>query len=391
MEQAKQHQPHHAFELHGFVYRYLRDSLGLPSQVAEACRDKAYETYASHKVRRRDGGTGAFPHWAGLPALRLNIPRSMRLVMRGEQHWANVSLGGGPIRLRITGEAKALRTVWASEASHGELVVKDGKLFLRVAIRIPTAVTLVGDCRTAIGVDFNVTGYLIVAVARNLAGVVLGTFWCPEGRLNEKRRRSRTVRTTLQRADRLDNVLMLKDREARCVRAYLHEATTKFTQWAAQFPEPFVALETLRGIRAKVRASQSWNRRLHSWPFGSGQDMVRYKGARQGMPVKTLSGAFSSRYCSRCGSRQTRRSGSLFACQRCGYGLNAHLNGARNMSWRATRYIRGAAGRAGSKTAERQSGPDGGHDDDRPLPLHNVSLRWPFRVSPKPRTLARGS
>jgi transposase len=119
--------------------------------------------------------------------------------------------------------------------------------------------------------------------------------------------------------------------------------------------------------------------------------MVRYKGARQGMRVKPLSGAFSSRDCSRCDSRKTRRSGAAFACQRCGYGLNAHLNGARNMSWRAARYIRAAAGRAGEKTAERQSGPEGKCDEERPLSSHNVSLQWPFRVLPKPRTLVRGS
>lgn len=392
VEQAKQHRPRRAFDLHPFVYLHLRERLGLGAQLAEACRDTAYEAYASHRARRRDGGRGRVPHWAGLPALRLNIPRSLRLSTRGSQYWAEVSLAPREvIRLRITGKASALRRVWASGAPHGELVQRHGELFLHVAVRVPTAVPPARACRTVIGVDLNVTGHLLVAVARDLAGKVLGTFWAPVGRLTEARRRGRLTRTGLQRAGRPDKVRAMKDREARQVRAYLHEATTALIRWAAQFPEPFVALETLTGIRATVRASRAWNRRLHSWPFGSGQDMVRSKGARQGMRVKPLSGAFSSRYCSRCGSRATRRSGAAFACQRCGYGLNAHLNGARNMSWRAARYIRAAAGRAGETTAERQSGPEGKRDEERPLSSHNVSLRRPFRVPPKPRTLVRGS
>jgi|GEM_PF-1100159 IS605 OrfB family transposase len=391
VEQAKQHRPRHAFDLHAFVSHPLRRGCGLPSQVAEACRDTAYEAYASHQSRRKNGGRGRFPHWTGVPALRLNIPRSLRLFTRGDQYWVEVSLGGPPVRLRITGKARALRKAWTGRTTHGELVWRHGELFLHVAIRVPARVPPARVCQTAIGVDLNVTGYLVVAVARDLVGRVLGTFWVPAGRLNETRRRGRLARAARQRAGRRDTVRAMKDREARRVRAYLHEATTALIRWTAQFPEPFVAMETLTGIRAKVRAGKAWNRRLHSWPFGSGQDMVRSKGARQGMRVKPLSGAFSSRDCSRCGSRQTRRSGAAFACQRCGYGLNAHLNGARNMSWRAARYIRAAAGRAGETTAERHSGPEGKRDEERPLSSHNVSLRWPFRVPPKPRTLVRGS
>lgn len=373
--------------------------------MAEACRDTAYEAYASHREKRQNGYSGRFPHWRGVPPLRLTIPRSVRLLTRGDQHWAEVSVGGTPIRLRITGTASALRTVWASSATHGELVWRQGELFLHVAIKATTTVTPTSRCLTAIGVDMNVTGHLLVAVARDLAGRVLGSFWVPVGRLTDTRRRCRMSRTARPRAGRRDTVRALKDRESRTVEAYLDDATTRLIRWAAQCPAPFVALETLKGIRHKVRhSSTAWIRRLHSWPFGSGQDMVRYTGTGQGIRVKALSGAFSFRSCSRCGSRATRRSGAAVACQREGYGLTAHLTGARTMSWRAPRYILVAAGRAepgttpGSRaalgrgeTAERQSGPDGKGHDERPLSSHTVSLRWPFRAVPKPRTLVRGS
>lgn len=384
-EQAKQHRRADAWALHRGVYRHLRGTFGLGARIAEACRDTAYEAYASHRALRQDGRVRIVPHWRGVPAPRLDIPRSLRL--------------------GIAGNARALRTVWASGATHGDIVYEHGELVLHIAVTDHARIAPAPKRLTAIGIDFNVTGHLIVAAACDLAGTMLGTVCAPAGRLNETRRRGRLTRTALQRAARRDRVKAMKNRESRAVDAYLDEATALWNRWVAQFPAPFVALEPLTGIRAKVRQSRrGWKRRLHSWPFGSGQDVVRYKGARRGIRGQTLRAAYASRSCSRCGSRATRRSGDSFACRRCGDGQNAHLNGARNMSWRATRYILAAAGRAdpGTKpggragrrhgeTAERQSGPDGKRNDERSLSSQILSLRWPFRASPKPRTCGRGS
>ncbi len=96
---------------------------------------------------------------------------------------------------------------------------------LPIAVLVPTPATPAPRCRTAIGVDANVTGSLLVAVARNLAGRVLGTFWVPVGRLTETRRRGRLARAARRRAGRRDKVRAARDREARRVRARLHEAT----------------------------------------------------------------------------------------------------------------------------------------------------------------------
>jgi len=390
LEMAKELTPTSAYDLHASPYRALR-RFGLPAQLACACRDKAFEAYRSHQeLRESDPGRRRFPHFVGVPAIRFNIPRSCRLFTRGTQHWVELTTLQGRIALRVRGKARALARVWKARPTHAEIVFKKDVLFFHVAVTTSVQRPSAADCQTFIGIDFNVLGHLIVAVALSASGTVLSTFWVPAGRFNWKRKHYAVVRTALQRAGAVPGVRRCKNHEHYFVDTFLHEATTRLIRWAGQFSMPFVALEDLRRIRRKASQLKSWNRQLHSWPFGSGQDMVRYKGARHGIRVSVLSGAFSSRYCSRCGSRDTRRSGAAFACQRCGYGLNAHLNGARNMSWRAARYSL-AAGRAGDKTAERQSGPCGKHNEERPLSSHTVSLRWPFRVSPKPRTLVRGS
>ncbi len=247
------------------------------------------------------------------------------------------------------------------------------------------------DRQTFVGIDFNVFHHLIVAVAMTAAGGIMGTFWVPAGRFNWKRKHFHETRRALQAAGARRKVQALKSREQHFVESFLHEATTRLIRWAAHFPAPFLAFEDLHGIRQRVHASRTWNRKLHSWPFRSGQAMLSYKGLPEGFFVKPLRGAFSSRYCSRCGGRSTRRSGASFTCLACGYGLNAHLNGAANMAWRAVRYTQTAAGRAESPTAERQSGPHVGDRDAVPAAQSSLGPHLVPHVSCKLLTSVRGS
>ncbi len=363
VEMAKEHRPGSAFALHPSVYRDLR-RLGLDAQLACACRDKAFEAWHAHQgLRAEYTGRGGFPHFGESPTLRFNIPRSCRLFTRGAQHWIEATTPEGRIRLRITGTARALARVWRANPTHAELVFKGKQLFFHVAMKMNVATPSPKDRQTFVGIDFNVTHHLIVAVARTAPGQVLGTFWISAGRFNWKRKHFHEVRRALQAAGARRKVRALKGHEQHFVESFLHEATTRLIRWAAHFPAPFLALEDLHGIRQNVHASRTWNRKLHSWPFRRGQAMISYKGRLEGCVVQPLRGAFSSRYCSRCGGHTTRRSGASFACLACGYGLNAHLNGAATMAWRAVRYTQAAAGRAERRTAERQSGPYVGDRD----------------------------
>ncbi len=391
LEMAKAHRPNSAFALHPWVYRDLR-RFGLDAQLACACRDKAFETWHAHQQRRAEHpGRGGFPHFGEQLALRFNLPRSCRLFTRGAQHWMDVTTPAGRIRLRITGKAKALERVWGATPTHAELVFRGEQLFFHVALTTKVTKPSAKDRQTFVGIDFNISHHLIVAVAMTATGKSLGTLWVPAGRFNWKRKHFHETRRALQAAGARRKVKSLKSREQHFVEAFLHEATTRLIRWAAHFPAPFLALEDLRGIRQHVHASRTWNRKLHSWPFRSGQAMLSYKGLPEGFFVKPLRGAFSSRYCSRCGGRSTRRSGASFTCLACGYGLNAHLNGAANLAWRAVRYTQTAAGRAESPTAERQSGPNVGDRDAVPAAQSSLGPHLVPHGSCKPLTSVRGS
>jgi IS605 OrfB family transposase len=292
LEMAKEHRPRSAFALHPVVYPALR-GFGLTAQLACACRDRAFETwYAHERGQAKTPGRHGFPHFGDRPAIRLNIPRSCRLFTRGAQHWMEVTTPAGRIRLRITGKEKVLARVWGASPTHAELVFKGDQLFFHVALTTEVATPSVQDRTTFVGIDFNVTGHLIVAVAMTAAGKVLGTFWVPAGRFNWKRKHFHETRRRLQAAGARRKVKALKSSEQHFVESFLHDATTRLIRWAKQFPAPFLALEDLRGIRQHVHAARTWNRKLHSWSFGSGQDMLTYKGLPEGFVVKPLRGAF---------------------------------------------------------------------------------------------------
>ncbi len=376
--------------MHPWVYRDLRH-FGLDAQLACACRDKAYEAWHVYqRLRAEHPRRGGFPHFGERPAIRFNLPRSCRLFTRGAQHWMEATTPAGRIRLRITGKAKALDRVWRAKPTYAELVLRGEQLFFHVALTIAVAKPSAHDRQTFVGIDLNVFHHLIVAVAMTAGKQILGTFWVPAGRFNWKRKHFHETRRALQAAGARRKMKTLKSREQHFVESFLHDATTRLIRWASHFPAPFLALEDLHRIRQQVHASRTWNRKLHSWPFGSGQAMLSYKGLPEGCLVKPLRGAFSSRYCSRCGGRYTRRSGASFACLACGYGLNAHLNGAANMAWRAVRYTRAAAGRAESRTAERQSGPDVGDRDAAAAAQSSLGPHLVPHVSCKPLTFSQG-
>ena len=375
LEMAKEKKLKDPSDLHPYVYSHLRKTL--PSQLALSCRDKALEVYKSYlELKRDDSVHRKFPHFNKLPAIRFNIPRSLSLcyLPDKDQYWISVLTLAGRINLQITGKKKTLKKVISSHPTHAEIVFKEDSLYLHVALSTKIEKPELLKCKTFIGVDLNATGHLIFAAAQDIEGRILDTFSTPAGYFNWKRKHFNEIRRSLQKAKKLKKVKSLKQKERNFVNSFLQRTTTEFINWAKKFESPFLSLEDLKNIRAKVKYSKILNRKIHSWPFRSGQDNLKYKGLAQGFFIKTLSGAFSSRYCSFCGSKNTRRSGATLFCKTCGYGLNAHLQGARNMSWRAIRYYLVAAGRAGDKTAERQSGPKAVGVDRETVSLYNRPL-----------------
>jgi IS605 OrfB family transposase len=98
-----------------------------------------------------------------------------------------------------------------------------------------------------------------------------------------------------------------------------------------------VALETLGGIRDRIRLRRPQRAALHSWSFHQLQAFIAYKARRVGVPVMHVDPANTSRTCPQCGhvDKHNRLTQSAFLCVVCGSAGNADHFAALEISRRA--------------------------------------------------------
>jgi IS605 OrfB family transposase len=114
-------------------------------------------------------------------------------------------------------------------------------------------------------------------------------------------------------------------------------------------PGTLIVIENLMEIRSNTKQrSKQQKRAMHQWSFNRLRDLLTYKAEARGCMVVGVDPRKTSQRCSRCGHihRSNRRSQSRFKCRKCGFELNADLNGSRNIAvkYRASVGIADAGG-----------------------------------------------
>jgi transposase len=95
-----------------------------------------------------------------------------------------------------------------------------------------------------------------------------------------------------------------------------------------------IVLEDLGGIRQRAKQGKAQRGDFHSWGFHQLAQFVEYKAAALSIPVVYVDPRGTSRTCSVCGAKGTRRRHD-FSCS-CGYTDHADRNAASNI---AQRYV----------------------------------------------------
>jgi len=95
-----------------------------------------------------------------------------------------------------------------------------------------------------------------------------------------------------------------------------------------------IAIENLKGIRERIKATRRVRRMLHNWAFRQLISFLTYKSAMAGVGLVALDPRGTSITCSRCGHshKRNRKNQSEFVCKKCGFHLNADLNASRNVA-----------------------------------------------------------
>jgi IS605 OrfB family transposase len=182
---------------------------------------------------------------------------------------------GGRKRLRYIGGESQLELL-QSQRGQSDLIYRDRSWYLLTTVEVAPAPEI--DVKDYIGVDLG-----LVAIAQTSDGTRFAG-----GHLNGLRVRHRRLRKKLQaKGTRSAKGLLRKRRlkERRFGRDVNHTISKEIVS-VAQRTGRGIALEDLKGIRARIRARKKQRARLHNWAFGQLQSFVSRELSELNIPCR---------------------------------------------------------------------------------------------------------
>ncbi len=154
-----------------------------------------------------------------------------------------------------------------------------------------------------------------------------------------QRRRRQRRRSILQKVGTkaAKRRLRVNSRTQRRFQKHTNHCIAKAVVLEAERTGRGIALERLKGIRARVTARSNQRARLGNWGFGQLGAFLAYKAKRAGVPVFYVDPRNTSRQCAECDciDKRNRTNQATFLCISCGHLAPADLNAAINIRSRA--------------------------------------------------------
>ncbi len=198
------------------------------------------------------------------------------------------------------------------------LTARDGDYFLHIGFRRHKNDTErdTAEDGTVLGVDLGIENLAVTSTARFING----------RQLTHDLREFEKVRAGLQQTGTRSAHRTLEQsrgRELRHVRDVLHQASNALIDEALRYECDVIAFEDLTHIRDRTGAS--WG---HKWAFRTLYEQVEYKAEVEGISVKQVGSAYTSKRCAECGftADENRPSRTDFRCVKCGSEANADYN-----------------------------------------------------------------
>nr|WP_233752243.1 MULTISPECIES: transposase [Halostella] len=181
---------------------------------------------------------------------------------------------------------------------------------------------------TVLGVDLGI---------EQIAVSSTGRFWSGDY-LRHRRREYERIRGSLQQTGTESahrTIERMSGRETRWVKDYLHRISKEIIEEAVVNDCDIIAFEDLTDIGERLPTGK----KFQNWAFHRLYEYVSYKAETEGIEVRQVDPAYTSKRCSRCGSISdgNRPSQAKFSCQECGYQVQADYNAAKNIGIRLLR------------------------------------------------------
>lgn len=324
-EWAWQNQTFGQFAIHKGVYSRIRAEFELAAQMVVRCIAKVADAYKLDKrVPRVFRPTGSIAYDDRILRWQLSKERVSLWTLQGR-----ITLSF------VCGEHQ--RRLLATQQGETDLCCLSGVWFLSAVCNVeePPAADTSGGF---LGVDLGIVQLAIDSEGRHYSGEPVKAM----------RRRLRRLRSGLQHQAKKRHSqsayrhLCRLRRHGRRFMSWVNHTISKRLVESALCSRKALVLEDLKGIRerdngftgALAHLGREMRWQFGGWAFDQLRQFVVYKARKAGVPVVFIDPRNTSRTCSRCGhcAKENRRSQSHFACQSCGFVVNADCNAAVNIA-----------------------------------------------------------
>jgi putative transposase len=311
---ASERGTHSKWTIQAACYRECRERFGLSAQLTV----RAIAKVAQAQQGLGEGRAAKFrPRGAVVYDSRI-------MSFKGLEHVSLWTLGGReliPMRLGDYQRARMDR-----RSGEADLLLRDGVFYLAVTLDAPEPSKF--DAVDTLGVDLG-----IVNLAADSDGDTHTGASVEETRTRYAKRRS-VLQSVGTRSSRR-RLAKVRHRESRFRRDRNH-VISKQLVGKAQDTKRQIALEDLKGIRARTTVRRPQRSRQRGWAFAQLRSFIEYKAALAGVPIVIVDPRDTSRTCAECGAcdKRNRRSRADFVCRSCGHAAPADINAARNIAAR---------------------------------------------------------
>ena len=302
-----------AFDLHKMAYHMVREAFGLPAQLTVRAIAKVTDSYKIDRpIQHVFGERSAVIYDARCMTLK-GVSSVSLTTVHGRRSFS-LSHGG-----------KQREQLLAGTTGEADLLYIDGNYYLSISVKTPDP-PAVDTSGGVLGIDLGIVEIATDSEGQSFSGDAVKAMRVrvKEHRRNLQRARTRSAFKRLQKVRR---------RQSRYV-ADVNHCISKAIVAKALSLKKALALEILTGIRER---SNGFNREMRwlmgNWAFDDLGRKVAYKADFAGVPKIYRDPRNSSRTCSECGycDRANRKSQSQFLCLKCGFGISADINAAKNL------------------------------------------------------------
>lgn len=317
--------------LHKFMYRELRKTFSLRSQMAQSV---IRTVIAKYKSFMSNGHPWTRVHFKK-PEYDLVWNRDYSMA-KNQMFSINTLHGRIKVPFIVKGMVPYFDGTWAFGTA--KLVHKKGKFFLHIPVSKEVEKTETAAIDQVVGIDLGIN---FVATSYDSQGKC--TFY-PGRPIKDKRSNYKRLRKQLQQvgtASARKKLKRMAGRENRWMQDVNHCVSKALVRkYGGNTLFVVEDLTGIRGVTEQVRIKDRYE--MVSWSFSQLRKMIEYKAIAHGSKVIAVDPRFTSQTCPKCGRFEKAnrdKKNHRFRCKECGYQSNDDRIAAMNLQWIGMKYI----------------------------------------------------